>query len=83
MLMRITTHVLTVGLPPPLVYSTFPGSKRGALVEKFNADPSIDLMLLTTAVGGLGLNLTSADTVIFLDHDWNPMKDLQVQKGLG
>ncbi len=29
-------------------------------------------------VGGLGLNLTGADTVIFLEHDWNPMKDLQV-----
>ncbi len=28
-------------------------------------------------VGGLGLTLTSADTVIFVKHDWNPMKDLQ------
>ena len=27
--------------------------------------------------GGLGLNLTGADTVIFVEHDWNPMKDLQ------
>ena len=35
-------------------------------------------MLLTTAVGGLGLNLTAADTVVFLEHDWNPMNDLQV-----
>lgn len=35
-------------------------------------------MLLTTAVGGLGLNLTGADTVIFVEHDWNPSKDLQV-----
>ena len=29
-------------------------------------------------MGGLGLNLTGADTVIFVEHDWNPMKDLQV-----
>ena len=29
-------------------------------------------------MGGLGLNLTGADTVIFFEHDWNPMKDLQV-----
>ena len=28
-------------------------------------------------MGGLGLNLTGADTVIFLEHDWNPTKDLQ------
>lgn len=28
-------------------------------------------------MGGLGLNLTGADTIIFVEHDWNPMKDLQ------
>lgn len=32
---------------------------------------------LISQVGGLGLNLTGADTVIFVEHDWNPMKDLQ------
>jgi TATA-binding protein-associated factor len=32
---------------------------------------------LTTSVGGLGLNLTGADTVIFVEHDWNPQKDIQ------
>jgi TATA-binding protein-associated factor len=37
----------------------------------------LQVLLLTTHVGGLGLNLTSADTVVFLEHDWNPMKDLQ------
>jgi TATA-binding protein-associated factor len=52
-------------------------SKRHEMVQKFNADPSIDVLLLTTHVGGLGLNLTGADTVIFVEHDWNPMKDLQ------
>ena len=46
---------------------------------RFNNDPSIDILLLTTHVGGLGLNLTGADTVIFVEHDWNPMKDLQVR----
>lgn len=35
------------------------------------------LKLLPFQVGGLGLNLTGADTVIFVEHDWNPMKDLQ------
>ena len=34
-------------------------------------------MILTTSVGGLGLTLTGADMVIFAEHDWNPMKDLQ------
>ena len=49
---------------------------------RFNNDPSIDLLLLTTKVGGLGLNLTGADTVIFVEHDWNPMVDLQVRPSL-
>lgn len=47
-------------------------------LPRFNNDPSIDILLLTTHVGGLGLNLTGADTVVFVEHDWNPMKDLQV-----
>ncbi|XP_048483011.1 TATA-binding protein-associated factor 172 isoform X2 [Plutella xylostella] len=54
-----------------------PPANRHSIVTRFNNDPSIDLLLLTTAVGGLGLNLTGADTVIFVEHDWNPMKDAQ------
>lgn len=50
---------------------------RQKVVREFNEDPSIDVLLLTTKVGGLGLNLTGADTVIFVEHDWNPMNDLQ------
>ncbi|CCG83717.1 protein of unknown function [Taphrina deformans PYCC 5710] len=56
--------------------TTDPRNRQG-IVQQFNADPSIDVLLLTTHVGGLGLNLTGADTVIFVEHDWNPMKDLQ------
>jgi TATA-binding protein-associated factor len=54
-----------------------PPSKRAEIVNKFNDDESIKILLLTTRIGGLGLNLTGADTVIFLEHDWNPMMDLQ------
>lgn len=53
------------------------GHQRYEIVEQFNNDPSIKVMVMTTSVGGLGLNLTGADTVIFMEHDWNPMKDLQ------
>jgi SNF2 family DNA or RNA helicase len=55
-----------------------PAGTRHGIVNRFNNDPSIDVLLLTTHVGGLGLNLTGADTVVFVEHDWNPMKDLQV-----
>lgn len=52
-------------------------NRRQDIVNKFNGDPSIDVLLMTTSVGGLGLNLTGADTVIFVEHDWNPQKDIQ------
>jgi len=52
-------------------------AKRADIVQHFNSDPSIDVLLLTTAVGGLGLTLTGADTVIFIEHSWNPFVDLQ------
>ncbi|KAG6818211.1 hypothetical protein H0H87_000116 [Tephrocybe sp. NHM501043] len=68
-------------LMPSVTYMRLDGStessKRHAVVQTFNSDPSIDCLLLTTHVGGLGLTLTGADTVIFVEHDWNPMKDLQ------
>lgn len=51
--------------------------ERIEIVHKFNASDSVQVLLLTTSVGGLGLNLTGADTVIFAEHDWNPMKDAQ------
>ena len=54
-----------------------PAGQRQGIVDKFNGDPTIDVLLLSTHVGGLGLNLTGADTVIFVEHDWNPMKDRQ------
>lgn len=36
------------------------------------------IKIVLFSVGGLGLNLTSADTLVFMEHDWNPMRDHQV-----
>lgn len=39
-------------------------------MKKFAADPEVFLFLLSTRAGGLGINLTAADTVIIFDSDW-------------
>lgn len=49
-----------------------------ALIDRFNTDESIFVMLLTTRTGGVGVNLTGADRVILFDPDWNPSTDMQV-----
>ncbi|EGG04881.1 uncharacterized protein MELLADRAFT_116969 [Melampsora larici-populina 98AG31] len=80
-MLDIIEHDLFKNHMPTVTFMRMDGtteaSKRHDIVQTFNADPSIDCLLLTTHVGGLGLNLTGADTVIFVEHDWNPMKDLQ------
>ncbi|KAI9333127.1 hypothetical protein BDR26DRAFT_912331 [Obelidium mucronatum] len=53
-------------------------SSRHAMITKFNDPASEDfIFLLTTRTGGTGINLTSADTVIIYDSDWNPHQDIQ------
>ena len=43
-------------------------------------DESIFVFLLTTRVGGLGVNLTGADRVLIYDPDWNPSTDTQARE---
>ncbi|POR34965.1 Helicase SWR1 [Tolypocladium paradoxum] len=53
--------------------------QRQILTDRFNNDPRILCFILSTRSGGLGINLTGADTVIFYDQDWNPAMDKQCQ----
>ncbi|KAL7990365.1 hypothetical protein Chor_013795 [Crotalus horridus] len=48
-------------------------------MKNFNTDPEVFIFLVSTRAGGLGINLTAADTVIIYDSDWNPQSDLQAQ----
>ncbi|KAK9313181.1 SNF2 family N-terminal domain-containing protein [Lipomyces starkeyi] len=51
---------------------------RIAAIDEYNKPGSEKfIFLLTTRAGGLGINLTTADTVILYDSDWNPQADLQ------
>eukprot|EP00794_Sanderia_malayensis_P013930 gene13930-15382_t len=53
--------------------------ERQEMIERFNNDPDVFLFLLSTRAGGLGINLSAADTCIIYDSDWNPQADLQAQ----
>ncbi|XP_010544952.2 PREDICTED: DNA helicase INO80-like [Tarenaya hassleriana] len=50
---------------------------RRDMVKDFQHRSDIFVFLLSTRAGGLGINLTAADTVIFYESDWNPTLDLQ------
>uniref|UniRef100_A0A8C1PE34 Chromatin-remodeling ATPase INO80 n=1 Tax=Cyprinus carpio TaxID=7962 RepID=A0A8C1PE34_CYPCA len=52
-------------------------SERRDMVADFQSRTDIFVFLLSTRAGGLGINLTAADTVIFYDSDWNPTVDQQ------
>jgi E1A-binding protein p400 len=52
---------------------------RQQIVDKFNTDPKVFCFISSTRSGGIGLNLTGADSIIFFDTDWNPAMDKQAQ----
>ena len=55
-------------------------ASRQPMIEKFNNNSDIFAFLLTTRVGGLGVNLTGANRVIIYDPDWNPSTDTQARE---
>ena len=62
------------------------GNDRQAAIDRFCGSKSNDkkatlpfIMLLSTKAGGVGINLTAADTCIIYDSDWNPQNDIQAQ----
>lgn len=72
--------ILTTNFPETLFLRLDGGtavSRRIEICEEFNKDHKVRLLLMTTKTGGLGLNLQAASVVIFFDHSWNPVADLQ------
>merc|ERR1719365_557678 len=56
-----------------------PVQERQSLIDGFNEDPDIFVFVLSTRAGGLGINLTAANTVILHDLDFNPYNDKQAE----
>jgi len=55
------------------------GNERQKSIDRFNSEEDSFIFLLSTRAGGVGINLTSADTCIIFDSDWNPQNDVQAQ----
>ena len=55
------------------------GADRQKAIDRFNSDPDSFMFILSTRAGGVGINLTAADTCIIFDSDWNPQNDVQAQ----
>jgi SNF2 family DNA or RNA helicase len=64
----------------PVVYTgeVTPG-QRDALVQRFKADPTHHVMILSLRAGGLGLNLQDASYVFHFDRWWNPAVERQAE----
>jgi superfamily II DNA or RNA helicase len=53
------------------------GNERQKAIDRFNTSADSFIFLLSTRAGGVGINLTAADTCIIFDSDWNPQNDVQ------
>jgi DNA excision repair protein ERCC-6 len=53
---------------------------RFRMIDDFNRNPDVFVFLLTTRVGGLGVNLTGANRILLYDPDWNPSTDIQARE---
>lgn len=56
-----------------------PVRERQNLIDQFEKNKLIPIFILSTKAGGLGINLTAADTVIIYDLDFNPENDRQAE----
>ena len=74
----LASYLKMKGIPYCFLDGRMPYLDRQKNVDQFTNDPNVMVFLLSTRAGGLGINLTAADTCIIYDTDWNPQADLQV-----
>jgi SNF2 family DNA or RNA helicase len=76
MLTLVASELDTLGLPRLTLTGATPVRQRGEVVRRFQ-DKEAPIFLVSLKAGGVGLNLTAADTVIHLDPWWNPAVERQ------
>lgn len=77
MLDLLESHLTQQHYTPCRIDGSVSWELRQQQIDDFNTDPDLFIFLLSTRAGGLGINLTAADTAIIYDSDWNPHQDLQ------
>ncbi len=76
MLALVVAELQALGLPHLLLTGDTPTAQRAAVVAQFQAG-AVPVFLVSLKAGGVGLNLTAADTVIHIDPWWNPAVEQQ------
>jgi len=76
MLALVQMELQALGLPHAVLTGDTPTAQRGAVVAQFQAG-AVPIFLVSLKAGGVGLNLTAADTVVHIDPWWNPAVEQQ------
>ena len=76
MLDLIEEELEELGITSYKLTGSTPAGQRQTMTRAFNAG-SRDAFLISLKAGGVGLNLTGADTVILVDLWWNPAVEAQ------
>ena len=76
MLDRIEEELPQLGLTSFKITGSTPSQDRQEMTKAFNQGER-DVFLISLKAGGVGLNLTGADTVILVDLWWNPAVESQ------
>ena len=78
MLILIEEYLKIKALPFEKIDGGVKAKERQNSIDRFNSPQcKVNVFLLSTKAGGVGINLTSANVVIIFDSDWNPQNDVQ------
>uniref|UniRef100_A0A3B4DRQ8 Excision repair cross-complementation group 6-like 2 n=1 Tax=Pygocentrus nattereri TaxID=42514 RepID=A0A3B4DRQ8_PYGNA len=73
----LESYCMAEGLEYRRLDGTTKSKERVHIVKEFNSSKDINLCLVSTMAGGLGLNFVGANVVVLFDPTWNPANDLQ------
>lgn len=78
-LVRLQGILSSLHLRICLLCGSTPAARRSEIVTSLNTSgpDAIDVLLLSSKAGGLGLNLIGANRLVLYDPDWNPANDAQ------